>query len=167
MHEPLPEDLSAADGTDRSELIRAFTTAGWLAFVCWLGFLFWVIGRVVRVGEQRFGGVWEQRIEVMSFILLPPNALILVPAAILACLAAWMSGPAESLSLAVLLRMVTWAAITQVGVGVLSIMSILFTETGSPTEAQDLAQRVAGICMMSAITIVTRALERTTPGGTS
>lgn len=165
MNEPPSDDAPPIEGTHRSELIRAFTTAGWLAFVCWLGFLFWVVGRVVRVGEQRFGGIWEQRIEVMSFILLPPNALILVPATILACLAAWMSGPAESLSVAVLLRMVTWAAIAQIVIGVVSIVSIVFTETGSPTEAQDLAQRVAGICMMSAITLVTRAIERTTPGG--
>ena len=166
MNEPLPDDAAPIDGNHRSELIRAFTTAGWLAFVCWLGFLFWVIGRVVRVSEQRFAGIWEQRIEVMSFIVLPPNALILVPATILACLAAWLSGPAESLSVAVLLRMVTWAAVAQIVIGALSIITILFTETGSPTGAQDLAQRVAGICMMSAITVVTRAIERTTPGGT-
>lgn len=153
------------DSTSRSDLVQALTTAGWFTFVAWLGFLFWVIGRVVRVGEQQFGGVWEQRIEVLSFIALPPNSVMLVPAALLACCASWLSGPVQSLSVAVLLRLVRWAALGLVAVSAISFVSILVNETGSPTETQDLAQRVSGILMGVAIAKVTSAIERLSPGG--
>ncbi len=153
--------------TSRSDLIRALTTAGWFAFVAWLGFVFWVIGRVTRVSAQQFGGVWEQRIEVMSFIALPPNSVMLIPAALLASVAAWMSGPAESLSVAVLLRLVRWAAIGQVVVSAASIVSILVNETGSPTEVQDIGQRVSGVLMSLAVITVSSAVERRSPGGTA
>jgi len=155
------------DSTSRSDLVRSLTTAGWLAFVAWLLFLFRQIGRVTRVGEQAFAGVWEQRIEVLSFLVLPPNSLTLVPAAILACGAAWLSGLPESLSLAVQLRVVRWAAMVQVAIGSISIVSIVVNETGSPTEGQDIAQRLSGVAMAVAIVTVTAATERHSPGGAS
>ncbi len=153
------------DSTSRSDLVGALTTAGWLAFLSWLLFLFRQISRFTRVGEQPFAGVWEQRIEVLSFVVLPPNSLILVPAAILACTAAWLAGPTESLSLAVQLRVVRWAAVLQMAIALVSIVSIIVNETGSPTESQDIAQRISGILMSLAILKVAGAVERQSPGG--
>ncbi len=153
------------DSTSRSDLVTALTTAGWFAFVSWLLFLFRQLNRVTRVGDQPFGGLWEQRIEVLSFIVLPPNSLILAPAAALACTAAWLAGPTESLQLAVQLRVVRWAAVLQMVIAGLSIVSIIVNETGSPTESADIAQRISGVLMSLAIFKVTGAVERHSPGG--
>lgn len=153
------------DTTARSDLVQALTTAGWFAFVAWLLFLFRQISRVVRVDEQAFAGVGEQRIEVMSFLVLPQNALLLLPAAALASTAVWMSGATESLSLAVQIRVVRWAAIGQIAIAIVSIVSIVVNETGSPTESEDIALRIAGIVMSVAVVKVTAAVERHSPGG--
>lgn len=153
------------ESTSRSDLVQSLTSAGWFAFVAWLLFLFRQIGRVAQVGSQSFGGIWEQRIEVLSFAVLPPNSLMLVPAAALACVATWMSGPTMSLGLAVQLRIVRWAAMLQIAIGVASVISIIVNETGSPTESQDIAQRVSGIVLSFAIIKVTAAIERGSPGG--
>lgn len=144
--------------------VRSIITAGWFAFGCWALFLFRQSGRVVRVGEQQFAGIWDQRIEVLSFIVLPPNALILVPAAVAATVATHLAGPTQSAGLAVQLRIVRWAATFQIGIAALSVLSILINETGSPTEAQDIAMRLAGASMSAGIIALTRAAERSSPG---
>ncbi|MEL6893901.1 MAG: hypothetical protein AAFP84_20080 [Actinomycetota bacterium] len=152
-----------SDDTRTSDLVRALTTAGWFAFVAWALFLFRQVGRVTQIGEQAFAGVWEQRIEVLSFLVLPPNSVTLVPAAALAVAATWMSGPTQTFDLAVQLRLVRWAAILQGVIAAVSALTILSTETGSPTEAQDIALRISGLLMASAIVVVTRATERSSP----
>ena len=148
-----------------SDIIRALTTAGWFAFAAWALFLFRQIGRVLQVSEQRFGGVWDQRIEVLSFLVLPPNSAFIVPAAVAAVTATWLAGPTQTIDQAIQLRLVRWAALFQVGVAAGSIVSIVVTNTGSPDETQDIALRTSGILMMVAVVVVTRAAERASPGG--
>lgn len=161
------DDDGKPDGPDshrQSDLVGSIITAGWFAFVAWAMFLFRQIGRVIRVGEQQFAGIWDQRIEVLSFTVLPPNALILVPAAIAATVATHLAGPTQSAGLAVQLRIVRWAASFQIGIAAVSVLSILINDTGSPTEAQDIAMRLAGASMSGGIVVLTRNTERSSPG---
>lgn len=149
---------------ERGELLRALTTASWLTYAAWLMFLFRQVARATTVTAQQFGGVWDQRIEVMSFVVLPPNALILVPAAGAAATASWLAGADQTLDLAIQLRMIRWSAIFQGFLAVASILSIVVNETGSPTEAQDLSIRVAGLATCAAIAVLLRTIERLRPG---
>ena len=150
-----------------SEIIRALTTAGWLAFAAWALFLFRQIGRALQVSEQAFAGIGEQRIEVLSFLVLPPNSLVIVPAAIAAATATWIAGPTQTIDLAIQLRLVRWAAVLQIGIASVSAVSIVVNETGSPTETQDIAMRLSGILSGLAVVVVTRAAERSSPGGST
>ena len=155
---------SSLDRNPHTEFVRAITSAGWFAFLAWLLFLFRQIARVVNVGEQQFAGLWDQRIEVLSFIVLPPNVALLVPSAIAATAATYLAGPTQTVDLAVQIRIVRWAAILQSAIAVVSAMSIVVNETGSPTEAQDLSMRFAGLSMSVGIIVLTRATERSSPG---
>ncbi|MFK7917129.1 MAG: hypothetical protein AB8G14_03545 [Ilumatobacter sp.] len=156
--------MDGAESHQRSDIVRSVSSAGWFAFLAWLLFLFRQIARVVQVGDQQFAGIWDQRIEVLSFTVLPPNVLLLVPAAIATTVATYLAGPTQTADLAVQIRIVRWAASFQVGVGVISSLSILINETGSPTEAQDVAMRFAGMAMSVAIIVLTRAAEQSSPG---
>jgi hypothetical protein len=62
-------------------LIRPLTRAGLLLYAAWAVSLFWQLNQAALVSQQRFAGLWDQRIEVISFIVLPPNVLMLAPAA--------------------------------------------------------------------------------------
>lgn len=151
---------------DREVLVRSLVVAGWLSYTAWLMFLFRQVARTVSVGGQPFAGVWDQRIEVMSFTVLPPNALILVPAAIAAIVAIWLTEQNQTLDLAVQIRIVRWSAVLQVVIAVVSVLSIIINDTGSPTEAQDLAMRFSGLLISASIIVLTRTVERLRPGHT-
>lgn len=150
---------------DRAALLRALTNAGILCFVAWLLFLLRQADRVLRVTEQRFAGPWDQRIEVISFIVAPPNCLMLAPAAICAIAATWLAGPAQELDQAILLRIVRWSANLLVGIAALSIISIIVNESDSPFRVGDIATRVSGALVAVAIARLARVTERASPGG--
>ncbi|MEM1333794.1 MAG: hypothetical protein AAGG08_10075 [Actinomycetota bacterium] len=156
-------DPDVFDDDRRDAFVRALTTAGWFAFVAWVLFIFRQVGRVTQINEPGFGGVWEERIEVLSFVVLPPNAVVIVPAAALAILATWLSGARQTFDLAVLLRLVRWGAVLQGVIAIVSAVTIVFTETGSPTEAQDVALRTSGLAMAAGVVVVALATERTSP----
>ena len=62
-----------------STLLRNLTIAGWLLLGGPIGFVAFQFDRVRRIGDQPFASVWDQRIEVLSFLMLPPNQVVLVP----------------------------------------------------------------------------------------
>ena len=74
--------------TDRLRWVRALTTAGWVALVSYLGIIAIEVRRAAAITTSRFeDGVWGQRIEIVSFIALPQNAVILIPPAVAAAVA--------------------------------------------------------------------------------
>jgi hypothetical protein len=146
-------------------VIRTLTTVGGLTFVGWLAFLLRQVALVRRVGPSQFDGVWEQRLEVLSFIVLPPNIVVLVPAAAAAATATWLAGPTQELGLAILLRLVRWSATVLAVIGVLSIVKTLLSDFDSPSRLEDIALRAGGILIATAIIVLCRDAGRTAPGG--
>ena len=136
-----------------------------LSYLGWLLFFFRQVERMLRVGPQQFAGLWDQRIEVMSFIVLPPNIIVLVPAAACASAATWIAGPTQQLDLAILLRLTRWTANLQAGIAAVSAVSVAINDNGSPTWVGDVGIRVAGFVFAIAISRFCRAAGSTAPGG--
>ncbi len=146
-------------------VIRALTSAGMLCYLGWLLFFFRQVERVFRVSPQRFAGLWDQRLEVLSFVVLPPNIVIIIPAAACASAATWLAGPAQELDLAILLRLTRWSVNLLGGIAAFSAVSTLITDSGSPTGVGDAAIRVGGMMFAIATSQFCRAAGRQAPGG--
>ena len=136
-----------------------------LCYLGWLLFLFVQMERVLRVGPQAFGGLWDQRIEVLSFIVLPPNILVLVPAAACAATATWLAGPSQELDLAILLRLVRWSANLQAAIAVVSAVNSALGGGNDPSRIGDIAIRVSAFVFALATSRFCRAAGATAPGG--
>ena len=76
----------------RADLVRNLTIAGWLLLGGPIGFVLFQLDRVRCIGSQPFASVWDQRIEVLSFLMLPPNQAVLVPVVFVAAAAIWLAG---------------------------------------------------------------------------
>lgn len=151
-------------GTDASvvtdALIRRLVAIGWLFAGAEIGFLLFQAERVRTVDGTRFSTAWDQRVEVMSFLLLPPNLVTLVPAAGMAVLAAVLVGAApRSAWLDALLRLVAAIAITLVFVGVASIAEIL-SRVGQNDELDAVFLRLGGMSLAVGIALSCRFADR-------
>lgn len=153
------------EATDLSDLTRALTSAAIFCYLGWLLFFFRQVERVLRVSPQRFAGLWDQRLEVLSFAVLPPNILIIVPAALCASAATWLAGPSQELDLAILLRLTRWSANLMGGVAAASAVSTLITDSGSSTRLGEASMRVAGLMFAIAISRFCQVAGRRAPGG--
>ena len=68
---------------DRLRWARALVTAGWLFTTAYVGLLAIEIRRAAAIRTSSFeDGVWGQRVEIISFITLPQNIMVLLPAAV-------------------------------------------------------------------------------------
>jgi hypothetical protein len=158
-------DVSSGTERDLAGLTRALTSAGMLCYLGWLMFFFRQVERVLRVSPQRFAGLWDQRLEVLSFVVLPPNIIVVVPAAACASAATWIAGQSQQIDLAILLRLTRWSVNLMGGIAVVSATSTLITDNGSPTRVGDAAMRVAGFVFAVAISRLCKAAGSTAPGG--
>jgi hypothetical protein len=74
--------------SDRIRWIATATYVGWLTLSAYIALIIIELRRAAAISESRFeDGVWGQRIEIVSFVALPQNAVILVPPAIAAAVA--------------------------------------------------------------------------------
>jgi hypothetical protein len=152
-------------GTDltpegRSDLVRNLTIAGWLLLGGPIGFIAFQVERVRDVGAQRFASVWDQRIEVLSFLILPPNQMVLAPAVFVAAVAIWLAGTDRDPWLSTLLRVSAGLAITFVAIGAISIVSILVRDDGGSFDAESVYLRLGGIAMAAAFALICRTADR-------
>jgi hypothetical protein len=107
-----------------SELVHQLTIVGWLLLGGEFGFILFQVQRVRTVDGTRFATAWDQRIEVLSFLMLPPNLATLAPAAAVAALTTYLAGRERSAWLDVLLRLVAGIAIVLAAVGVAAIAEV-------------------------------------------
>jgi len=149
----------------RDQLVRALTTAAMLVYAGWVLWLFDVVDRASRVGASRVGGVWEQRIEALGFIALPPHVPVLGMAAIAVCAATLLAGDAHDLSRAIVLRLVRWSATAIAVIGATSVLSVLLGEPDGPGRLGTVSFRTGGVFMAAAIAYFTRTVEQSTPSG--
>lgn len=117
-------------GTDVDEhsnlaLVQQLTVIGWLLLGGQFGFLLFQFERVRTVDGTRFATAWDQRIEVLSFIMLPPNLVVLFPAAAVAIGTTWLAGSAQRGAwLDTLLRVVAGIAVSMIFIGFAAIIEI-------------------------------------------
>jgi len=152
-------------GTDltpdrRADLVRQLTIAGWLLLGGPLGFIAFQLDRVRGVGEQPFASVWDQRIEVLSFLMLPPNLVALAPAVFVAALASWLAGSDRDPWLSTLLRLSAALAITFAVIGVVSITSIVLRDEAGSFDIEGMFLRLGGLSMAAGLAVICRSADR-------
>ena len=145
----------------RADLLRNLTISGWLLLGGVIGFMAFQVERIRGVTEQPFAGVWDQRIEVLSFLMLPPNVVVLAPATFVAAIATWLAGTEREPWLNALLRLVAAAAIVLGVIGFVSIVSILANDDGAPTDFEGVFLRLGGLSMAAGFAVICRSADRT------
>jgi hypothetical protein len=106
--------------------------------------------------------VWDQRIEVLSFLMLPPNQAVLVPVVFVAAVAMWLAGDDRDAWLTTLLRLSAALAITFVVIGVISIVSILARDDAGTFDTDSVFLRFGGIAMAAGLALICRTADRLT-----
>lgn len=144
----------------RADLVRQLTIAGWLLLGGPIGFLAFQIERVRSVGEQRFATVWDQRIEVLSFTVLPPNLVVIAPMVLITALAVWLAGTERDPWLVTLLRIAAGLPITLAVIGVISVISIVVREDSGPSDIEGIMLRLGGIVMAAGFALLCRIADR-------
>jgi hypothetical protein len=147
----------------RADAVRRLTIAGWLLLGGSFGFVAFQLQRVRDVGEQPFASVWDQRIEVLSFLMLPPNLVVLAPAVFVAAFTTWLADDRADAWLTTLLRLGAGLAITMGVIGAVSILSILVRDQPGPSEIDGVFLRLGGIAMAAGLTVLCRTADRLTP----
>jgi hypothetical protein len=153
-------------GTDltperRADLVRQLTIAGWLLLGGPIGFMAFQLDRVRSVGAQPFASVWEQRIEVLSFVMLPPNLAVLVPVVFVAAGATWLVGADREPWLTTLLRLGAGLAIAFAAIGVVSIATIIFSNEPGDANDAGVFLRLGGVAMAAGLAMICRIADRT------
>jgi hypothetical protein len=152
---------------DRRRWATALTTAGWLVLASYLLFLIGQIRRAMAVTVGSFeDGVWGQRIELVSFVTLPQNLVILVPAAAAGVLATVLARePLDDVGSSVnwsiqLVRIVAGVCYVVVGLATLGIVDVLAQTPDSVGGTAAILNRLGGILMAVAMIRVCLEAER-------
>jgi hypothetical protein len=154
---------------DRVRWAAALTTAGWLVLSAYLLFLIGQIRRAIAVRVGSFeDGVWGQRIELVSFVTLPQNIVILVPAAAAgAGVMVLLRDQPDELQRSwarQLVRIVAGLGYVAVGLAVLGIIDVLWQTPDSVGGTSAVLNRVGGILIAIALVRVCSEAERSVSG---
>ena len=144
----------------RADLVRSLTIAGWLLLGGSFGFIAFQLERVRGVGEQPFASVWDQRIEVLSFLMLPPNLAVLAPPVLVGAVAVWFAGRDRDSWLSTLLRVSASLAFIYVAIGLVSIVSILASDEPGPSDIESVMLRLGGVALAAGLALVCRTVDR-------
>ncbi|MEM9513660.1 MAG: hypothetical protein AAGA42_02290 [Actinomycetota bacterium] len=142
----------------RRDLINQLTVIGWLLLGGVFGLMLFQIDRARSVDASRFAGVWEQRIEVLSFLVLPPNMIVLVPPALVGVAAAYLAQSDPPPAIAPLLRITAGIATILIVIGAVSIITLLFDDNGAG-DAGAVFLRIGGMFMAYGIAKGCRASD--------
>jgi len=150
--------------TDRLRWTRALTTAGWLFVVAYLAFVTAMFRRASALKSASFDdGVWGQRIEIMSFVSIHQNVVMLVPAAAACVGATLLAGDAidhTDIWLTQLVRVVAGLSYVVIAVAVIGIIALFFRSPDSVSDLGALLGRLGGILMAIAMIRVCLEAER-------
>jgi|TARA_R110002110_G_scaffold55225_3_gene157811 hypothetical protein len=153
--------VPGSDAAERSDLalIQQLTVVGWLLLGGQFGFILFQFERVRTVDGTRFATVWDQRIEVLSFLILPPNLIVLFPAAAVAIGTTWLAGSAQRDAwLDSLLRVVAGIAISMVFIGLAAIIEVA-TRIGQ-LELDSIFFRLGGMSLAAGIALGCRLADQ-------
>ncbi len=143
--------------SDRVALVHQLSIVGWLFLTGEFGFIFFQTERARSVDGTRFASAWDQRIEVLSFIVLPPNMIVLVPAAAVAALATHLAGSTRTAWLDALLRVTAGIAIVSVSVGTAAIVEVA-TRSGT-LDLDAIFLRLGGISIATGVAWLCRIAD--------
>ena len=151
---------------ERQRWAHALTTAGWLVLTAYLLLLIAQIRRAFAVTVASFeDGLWGQRIEVVSFVTLPQNLVVLVPAAAAGVAAVMLQRdtphelhPSWARQL---VRIVAGLCYVLVALAVLGIVDVVLQTPDSAGGTSAILTRVGGILMAIGIIRVCLEAERT------
>ena len=151
---------------DRQRWAVALTTAGWLVLAAYLLLLIAQIRRAFAVTVASFeDGLWGQRIEIVSFVTLPQNLVILVPAAAAGVAAVMLLRDAplqlQGSWARQLVRVVAGLCYVVVVLAVLGIVDVLMQTPDSVGGTAAILTRVGGILMAIGMIRVCLEAERT------
>ena len=149
---------------EREHWSRLLTKVGWLFTLAELAIAAAIVNRARAVTTSAFeDGVWGQRVEILSFLSLPQNVVVLVPAAAaavagtltargtLAALEPWLER---------LLRLVAGLALAVIALGAVGIIDVLVRAGDSIADFSDIVNRLGGILMGVAIARLCLEAER-------
>jgi hypothetical protein len=150
---------------DRQRWAMTLTTAGWLVLVAYLLLLIAQIRRAFAITVASFeDGVWGQRIETVSFVTLPQNLVILVPAAAAGVAAVMLLRDTPEVLhgswARQLVRVVAGLCYVVVALAVLGIVDVLMQTPDSVGGTAAILTRVGGILMAIGMIRVCLEAER-------
>jgi len=151
---------------ERIRWARALSFAGWMFVAAYLGFITWQVRRAFAIRQGSFeDGLWWQRIEQISFLTLPDNLMVLVPAAAAGAIGTVLvRGVVDSsvLSIAQLVRVVAGLGYVVIAIAALGIIGIFFRNPDSVGDLAAFVLRLGGIAMATAMIRICLEAERTT-----
>jgi hypothetical protein len=155
----------ALDQRARERWAVALTSAGWLTLVAYLLLLIAQIRRAFAITVGSFeDGVWGERIETISFVTLPQNLVILVPAAAAGVAAVMLLHDAPELLhgswARQLVRIVAGLCYVVIALAVLGIVDVLMQVPDAIGGTSAILTRVGGILMALAMIRVCLEAER-------
>jgi len=112
-------------------------------------------------------GVWGQRIEWMSFVSLPQNMVVLVPAAACAALASVLVADLarrRALWSAQLNRVTAGANLVAIGLGTLGVLDVLVQNPDEDGSIAAILTRVGGVMMAIGMIVVSLHVEHSGDG---
>lgn len=147
---------------ERSAIVRSLTIAGWFLVGGSIGLIAFQLNRVRSIsgGGTAFSTAWEQRIEVLSFVMLPPNMMVLIPAATAAVAATWLAGKDREVWLVTLVRLVATVAGAMFVIGLIAIVNIFQRDAAGQRDIEGVYLRLGGVSMAVGIVILCWAAER-------
>ena len=144
--------------SDRIRWITTATHVGWLTLTAYVALIIIELRRAAAISESRFeDGVWGQRIEIVSFVALPQNAVILVPPAIAAAVAGALIAtlhPDDRPDLTWsrrLARVTGGLAIVVIALAVIGIIGIPFRYADPLADLAAIVGRLAGVAISLAV----------------
>ena len=149
---------------DRLRWARALTTAGWLFVIGYMTFVTAVFRRASALRTGSFeDGLWGQRIEIVSFVSVAQNVVMLVPAAAACVVATLLVGglaDRRQMWLVQLVRVVAGMSYVIIAIAFVGIVAVFFRTPDSVSDLEALLGRVGGILM--ALAMIRMCLEAET-----
>ena len=152
------------DERERQRWAAALTGAGWLVLAAYLLLLIAQIRRAFAIRVASFeDGVWGERVETISFVTLPQNLVILVPAAAAGVAAVILLHDTQELRRSwarQLVRIVAGLCYVLVALAVLGIIDVLLQTPDALGGTTAILTRVGGILMAIAMIRICLEAER-------
>lgn len=130
----------------------------------YVGYIMWQVRRAFQITEGSFeDGLWWQRVEQISFLSLPQNLMVLVPAAACAAMGSVLVRAAVDhavINLSQLTRVVAGLALVAIAIAALGIVGIFFRNPDGVGDLAAFVLRLGGIAMASAIIRICLEVER-------